>query len=288
MIVALLSVLSVGVFSATGSCMAGWKLKAVLTNLKCTSATASAAVCTNCCEKDTTKCGGNTVVCASGKYLDSTKAGMAGGANDAARKTACCTADATCAMATCGPGMKAKTSAAAMKCGSTAASCLPATCCEKDTAKCGGNTVVCASGKYLDSTKADMAGGANDAARKTACCTAAATCAMATCGPGMKANTSAAATKCTSNAASCLQSTCCEFDTTKCGGRTVKFTCAATDVAKAADTAGTTKALCCMTKPVAPIMATCDSFKKTPVTAGAQKTAMSLLFAVAGVVALWK
>jgi hypothetical protein len=284
MIVALLSVLSVGVFSATGSCMAGWKLKADLTNLKCTSATASAAVCTNCCEKDTTKCGGNTVVCGSGKYQDPTKAGMAG-VNDAAGKTACCAVKAKCAAATCAAGKKPKASANAMECASNAASCSQSTCCEKDTTKCGGNTITCGSGKYQDPTKAGTAG-VNDAAGIAACCAVKAKCAAATCAAGKKPKASANATECASNAALCSQSTCCEKDTTKCGGNTI--TCESTQSMKAADTAGTTKAQCCMTKPVAPIMATCDSFKKTPVTAGAQKTAMSLLFAVAGVVALWK
>jgi len=285
MIVTLLGVLSVGV--SAGSCSAGWKLKGDLTGLKCANAMASAAACTNCCEKDKTKCGGNSVTCASGKYLDATKTGMAGGADDAARLIACCTDQATCAVATCAAGMKAKVSAKATKCPSTAASCVQATCCETDTTKCGMAGIDCASGKYQDATKADMAG-VNDAAGKIACCTAKSTCAGATCAAGMKAKAANATTMCASNAASCLAGTCCESDTTKCGGQTAKITCKSTDTAKTADTVGTTEAQCCMTKPVVPAMATCAAFKADPVTAGAQETAMSLLFAVAGVVALWK
>ena len=135
-IVALLIVMLVGVFSATDPCATGWKLKATLTNLKCTSATKSATACKTCCD-DKAKCAGNTVTCASGKYLDSSKAGAAAGADDAARKTACCTDMATCANrfsfdAMCGTGMKKKASAAATKCTSNAASCSKSTCCEDD------------------------------------------------------------------------------------------------------------------------------------------------------------
>jgi len=287
MIVTLLGVLSVGV--SAGSCSAGWKLKGALTGLKCTSAMASAAACTaKCCEKDTTKCGGKTVACAAGKYEDPTKAGMAGGADAAAEKIACCTDKATCAAATCAAGTKAMTSASATKCSSNAASCDQATCCENDTTKCGAIAVVCASGKYKDAMKAGMAGGADAAAQKIACCTAKSTCAAATCAAGMKANTTAASKMCASHAASCSAGACCESDTTKCGGQTPKIACDSTHIAKAADTVGTTKAQCCMTTPEIPAMATCAAFKAPPATAGAQETAMSLLFAVAGVVALWK
>jgi len=208
-IVALLVVMPVGVFSTTDPCATGWKLKATLTNLKCTSATKSATACKTCCD-DKTKCGSNTVACAAGKYQDPAKAGMAG-VNDAAGKTACCSNMATCADVTCAAGMKPKTSAATTKCTSNKASCAQSTCCEKDTAKCGGNTITCAAGKYQDPAKAGVAG-ANDAAGKTACCTDMATCAEATCAAGMKKKTSAATTKCTSNKASCSQSTCCEDD----------------------------------------------------------------------------
>jgi hypothetical protein len=43
-----------------------------------------------------------------------------------------------------------------------------------------------------------------------------------------------------------------------------------------------------MTKPAAATMATCEAFKTTPVASTAQQMAMSVLFAVVGVVALWK
>jgi len=296
MIVALLSMLSVPVFSAPGSCKPGMKFIPLLSKLKCTSATASAAACVKCCEKDATTCGGMTVpvVCGAGKYLDPAKAGVTSGAyNPKAQIAACCTDVATCAAATCLGATKAKTSAADTKCTSNAASCSPIVCCEIDTTKCGGNTVACASTKYQDPTKAGIAG-VDDAAGKLACCTDKATCADAMCttgmNAGMKVNTSAASTKCARNAASCLAGTCCELDATKCGGRKPKLVCASPKVAKADGTAGTTNAQCCMTPAVqvqVPL-ATCESFKTGSVTAGAQKTAMNLLFAMAGVVALWK
>jgi len=309
MIVALLSMLSVPVFSAPGSCKPGMKFIPLLTNLKCTSATASAAACEKCCEKDATTCGGKTVpvVCGAGKYLDPAKAGVTSGAYNAkAQIAACCTDVATCAAATCAAGMKAKTSAADTKCTSNAASCSQSVCCEKDTTKCGGNTVACASTEYQDPIKAGIAGNniiaqcTSDACWKGVCCTDKATCAAAVGGltglcttgmnAGMKVNTSAASTKCATNSASCAASTCCELDATKCGGRKPKFVCASPKVAKADGTAGTTNAQCCMTPAVqvqVPL-ATCESFKTGSVTAGAQKTAMNLLFAMAGVVALWK
>merc|ERR1719199_1336278 len=107
------------------------------------------------------------------------------------------------------------------------------------------------------------------------------------CGKGMKVKTSNSTTKCSGSAATCSQNTCCEYDATKCGGRATKFTCDGTDILKDHNTAGTTKAQCCMTKPAAATMATCEAFKTSPVASAAQRTAVSVLFAVIGVVALW-
>jgi len=283
-IVALVIVLSVGACSAAGTCMAGMKFKATLTNLKCASATPSTSTCGNCCEADTTKCRGATVACGNAKYKDATKNGMASGSG-AAAITACCTDMATCAVAVCSAGMKRKASVNATKCPTDAASC-PSSCCEANTAKCRGATVTCGAGKYKDATKNGMDSGTG-AAMITNCCTDVATCANAVCGKGMKLKTSESSKKCTGAAASC-PSSCCEYDTTKCGGRATKFTCDGTDIAKDHNTAGTTKAQCCMTKPAAATMATCEAFKTSPVASAAQRMAVSVLFAVIGVVALWK
>jgi hypothetical protein len=51
-------------------------------------------------------------------------------------------------------------------------------CCEADTAKCGGITDPCDTGKYWDSAKYDVEFGTTDADKKTNCCTPKATCAV--------------------------------------------------------------------------------------------------------------
>lgn len=201
----------------------------------------------------------------------------------AAAITACCTAKATCAVAVCGAGKKQKASASATECnGKDAASCPSITCCENDPLKCLASSVDCGNGKYKDSTKDDVTSGTD---MITNCCTNDKTCADAMCGKGKKVIASNSTVKCDSHAASCKQSTCCEYDATKCGGRANAFVCTGTDIPKDGNTAGTTKEQCCMTKPT---MATCEAFKTTPVASAAQKMAMSVLFAVVGVVALWK
>lgn len=205
----------------------------------------------------------------------------------AAAITACCSAKATCAVAVCGAGKKRKASASATECNRDAASCPISTCCEDDPTKCLATSVTCGDGKYKDSTKNDVISGSG-ADKITNCCTSKKTCADAMCGKGKKVIASNSTVKCDSHAASCNPSICCEYDATKCGGRANGFVCTGTDILKDGNTAGTTKEQCCMTKPAPATMATCEAFKTTPVASAAQKMAMSVLFAVVGVVALWK
>merc|ERR1712224_602238 len=114
-----------------------------------------------CCELDTSKCGGQateTQTCDTGFYWDDSKADTAIGAD---AKAACCTAVKTCAQVTCASGMKTKAGVGASNCTAeemVSTKCqFAGTCCEKDTTKCGGADVTCPSGKTLDMTKGGTA-----------------------------------------------------------------------------------------------------------------------------------
>merc|ERR1719352_46448 len=78
------------------SCAAGMKKKSTAGTLDCATATCAATDASTCCEADTTKCGSKTVTCGAGKFQDPSKANTAAGADAAAMKANCCTAQATC------------------------------------------------------------------------------------------------------------------------------------------------------------------------------------------------
>jgi hypothetical protein len=281
MVVALLVLLPAGAMGV--SCAPGSKMKTAITGVKCTSPTASTAACGACCTPDTTKCGGNSITCGSGKYLDPTKAGNVG-----TTAADCCSDMAKCKDATCSGKWMTKASAVETTCAMDASSCVMATCCKLDATKCGGNTgnaaITCGSGKYLDPTKTDNAGTA-----AAECCTNVAMCKDATtCTGSMKKNSAKAETACSMGADTCSTTECCEPDMTLCGAQTL--TCdsgtAVSDVTKT----GTTKAECCIAIPTV-TMATCDAFATMAVSSDTQKPqtpVISLIFAAAAVMSLWK
>jgi len=186
-------------------------------NIFCTGGTGGTCDHAQCCETDTTKCGGVAALsCPAGKYSpDKTKAI----GNDA--NTACCTADKnSCASFTCSAAnaMKKKANPGNIVCaGDGAGSCSEAQCCETDTTKCGGVSLSCPAGKYSpDKTKAI----GNDA--NTVCCTANKnTCTGFTCAAasGRKLKASPADTVCAGDGSgSCDDGQCCIDDPDKCAG----------------------------------------------------------------------
>jgi len=212
---------------SAGSCSPGYKKKATLTNLYCTSSATTAAACNaNCCELDDTKClkHAGTIACAAGKFNDAAAlAGTAAGASGANKNTACCTAAAACSAGSCSPGYKKKATLTNLYCTSsatTAAACN-ANCCELDDTKCLNyvSSISCAAGKYNNGAAlADTAAGASGANKNTACCTAKAACSAGSCSPGYKKKATLTNLYCTSSAttAAACNADCCELDDTKC------------------------------------------------------------------------
>merc|ERR1711865_1260656 len=113
-----------GAACTAGTCSAGYKKKATLTDLFCTSSATDAKSCnTDCCELDNLKCSSyaTSISCADGTYWDATAsadtATTAAGAN---KDTACCTAKATCTAGTCSAGYKKKSTLTDLFCASSA------------------------------------------------------------------------------------------------------------------------------------------------------------------------
>jgi len=108
------------------------------------------------------------------------------------KETTCCTAQATCADATCPSGYKKNKNSAAAKCGGDAKSCVKAamlnTCCTLNVQTCGGlSGINCKYGYFNEKTmwNGDTAQSVKDAwnnkpanatNKNTNCCTARATC----------------------------------------------------------------------------------------------------------------
>jgi len=235
---------------SAGSCSPGYKKKATLTNLYCTSSATTAAACNaNCCELDDTKClkHAGTIACAAGKFNDAAAlAGTAAGASGANKNTACCTAAAACSAGSCSPGYKKKATLTNLYCTSsatTAAACN-ANCCELDDTKCLNYvaSISCAAGKYNNAAAlADTAAGASGANKNTACCTAKAACSAGSCSPGYKKKATLTNLYCTSSAttAAACNTNCCELDDTKCLNYAGSISCASGKYNDAAALAGT-------------------------------------------------
>jgi hypothetical protein len=154
-------------------CQAGYKKK----ELYCSTSAMTTASCNaNCCEKDTTKCGGITAVtCATtNHYWDSMKAGTTFTAGS--QSTQCCTAMAACSATpatACNVARKKKMTYCS-KAATDSTSCNTP-CCELDTSTCRGvGTVSCAASHFQDTAKYGTAATASN--KNTVCCTARAPC----------------------------------------------------------------------------------------------------------------
>merc|ERR1719263_1058890 len=248
-------------------CAPGKKAKATLTDLVCDTSATEFGTCGNCCEADTTTCGGTTVTftCDSSMYKDTGytgKGGAAAGADATTAKAACCTAQATRDTHTCSTSVahKLKSTASSLKCAmGTCATSDESTCCEADTTKCGGASITCPTGTFA---KAATTVGTTEAA----CCTAKAACDANACAAGYKLKTNAASMNFTTETCSTSdQSTCCEKDDTKCGGQASSWATSVCDSGMYLDSTkngvtGNTSALCCTAK------ATCAGYACSSVT----------------------
>jgi hypothetical protein len=197
------------------SCSAGYTLKASPGNIMGTGATSSLSN-SMCCDTDATKCLGiGSVVCATGYYEDSTKAGTA--ATATYKNTVCCTAKATCTGYSCSAGYTLKASPGNIMGTGDTSTLSTGTCCDNDVTKCFGiGSVVCATGYYEDSAKAGTAATATD--KNTVCCTAKATCTGYSCSAGYKLKASPGNIMGTGGTSTLSTTTCCDVDATTCGG----------------------------------------------------------------------
>lgn len=247
---------------------------------------------TECCMKDTAKCGGATVTCPATHYKDTAKNTNAVGADKGV--TACCTAKAMCDSSACNPGFTLRSDDCKKMCATKTCSKVTdnAACCTPIVHQCHAKPdVACGAGKYQDTAKGTNMKYANDYQAK--CCTAQDKCgktAATLCSASnyMKANTKAADMLCTTKACGKPDyAKCCEMDTSKCGGITVD--CGAgmyQDPSKAStptDDAGK-KNNCCTAQ------ATCAAFQKAHEvkTSGAQMPQVGLILSIALGVALLK
>lgn len=231
------------------------------------------ATCTNCFEKDATKCGGiadadMASTCDSHlQMFDPSKYGTAHDGTAADKKAKCCTTH-TCATAVAHMGQ-----------------------CTESAAPMFDNALTTAL------SGADTA--AVQASAKSTCCKAAATCASITCATGYQ-KVASPPTNCDASVGgvdyflhtSCTTQSCCEAspaDTTKCATATV--TCDGDKVkgnptATAGTDAAAKKANCCVDKQ------TCDGFESTgaaaATTSGAHKhpSALPAVVALAAAVAI--
>jgi len=173
-------------------CTAGYEAKySPPSSQKCSGAVST---CSGCCKIKTGTCGAEaTNICDAGFVKDSKKNGNIAG-DATARKTNCCTKQATCADVKCTAGYEAKYSTpSSQKCPGPVSVCSG--CCKAKTGTCAAQASnMCASGFYKDPKKnGNTAGDAT--ARKTNCCTAQATCTQFWAyKPAKKAGTSSAST----------------------------------------------------------------------------------------------
>jgi len=212
----------------------------------CPDDAASCATSSACCMVDDKTCGGKNFAIGGCTKADGYIAPYTGTAPDswkgapikdattlATQAQSCCAVAPTCAskLYSCPAGKKKTTDAKklAEACsGADPTSCATTPdCCENDLKTCKGLAVrpTCTAGwldPALDNTPATAATGAQN------CCSAVATCAVATCPSGKKKKANVDATKCPTDAASCTGTTCCEDDKTTCGGikATTGLTCA--------------------------------------------------------------
>jgi len=218
------------------SCEA-WKTKKTDAAKKfCNGGTGGSCDSTQCCDMDTTKCGGVTLSCPEKKFSPSKSVSI--GSGDA--NTACCTQNKkTCADYPCSEpnAMKKKATPAEIICvGEGEGTCNEALCCEADTTKCGGVALSCPPTKFSP-TKSVSIGSGN---ANTVCCTQnKATCADYPCDAGMgrKLKASPEGTLCAGGAGSCDDARCCINDPDKCAG-IGGVTCKAPSYYDAALTAG--------------------------------------------------
>lgn len=219
-------------------CDAGYKHKADLASLHCSTSKADAASCSStCCDVDKKKCGGLSITCPSDKYHESTDAWKNTAATEKTKLTACCTEKATCGSSSymCAVGKKKKftvfTNAQekawyATKCPGGAKSCSEV-CCVDDDTKCGGNSdvkntdncpnAVAADGthyyKIWTSTDADDAwkntkitgDKAQQADRKASCCGVRPTCSstLFSCPAGQRKKTANKDCECVGGPGTC-------------------------------------------------------------------------------------
>jgi len=297
-------------------CGPGYKIKAKLDGLFCTSSTASAATCMACCEKDATKCGGqDSIACGAGKYLDPSKAGTAIGSDKVA---ACCKARAASYNFTCASRTEGNSSL-----------------CRGGTANVDqfGNWRV-----YDDPLKADnfCCNYKGEFVSTGKCCTEVATTSLLQggggqggggmlkraanipCPGGYKRNATVWKTlhaalggvKCSGGPSTCFSGPmysrdgalhwACEKDATTCGGQASAITCDAGTYLEVHEVAtkyepsktrnvkywvnkvGKDKATCCLP------MATCAATTTTSAAQKLQMSAIIVISAMVGVVALWK
>jgi hypothetical protein len=162
----------------------------------------------NCCDSDTTKCGGTNVACGANQYKDASKNGVTG-----TTAALCCTNQAACSTLTCAAGYKQKTGTLYCATNACSATTDSGTCCEGDTTKCGGTNVACGANQYKDTAKNGVTG-----TTAALCCTNQAACSTLTCPAGYKQKTGTH--HCATNACSATtdSGTCCDADATKCAG----------------------------------------------------------------------
>merc|ERR1711972_1191896 len=233
---------------STFSAPSGYKLKSNAGSIYCAVATCNQG---NCCDTDTSTCGGGgAVACTTPAthYWDTTKAATTRGATPG---TACCSAKVNCGSHTCAAGYKAKGSAASITC--ALGTCTTAECCDVINTECAGiNVATCTYGSnyFKDPAK----GGTTPTTSGIDCCSLKATCpstyacptgqvlktsrcngAVGTCNDlgccewldkstcstfsapsGYKLKSNAGSIYCA--VATCNQGNCCDTDTSTCGG----------------------------------------------------------------------
>merc|ERR1711974_429324 len=115
-----------------------YKLKSTQTNNCSGSSSSQECGISDCCEADTTKCGGSSFSCNSTYWYDGNTVGTTA--------AACCTVQrAACTSSSpCMDGYKVRSTLTNRYClGATCSTLNSGSCCELDTTKCGGNTNLC-------------------------------------------------------------------------------------------------------------------------------------------------